>query len=98
MRRIETVVKDLWPTADVRICAVRRRAVGALCLRACAEPAGRAPLWCWRGGGLSWSLLETHVPLPALPRETLGTRAGGRVLCSARHRPPPPPQPTPRLF
>lgn len=90
MRRIETVVKDLWPTADVRICALRHRAAGALCLRACAEPAGWAPLWCWQGGGLSWSLLETRVPLPALPRETPGTWAGGRALCSARQPPPPP--------
>lgn len=37
------MVKDLWPTADVGICAVCCATAGTMCLQACADPAGGAP-------------------------------------------------------
>lgn len=80
------MVKDLWPTADVGICAVCCATAGTVCLWACADPRAGPPLWRWEGGGLTWSLLERPAPLP---RATSGTQAGGRALLSL-----PPPTPT----
>lgn len=78
VKRIETVVKDLWPTADVSMF------FGVLCRKSCASKFKR-PVVMGR--------LDPHRPFPVGPRKQFsmcGLRRPGRLECWECTAPGPP--------